>query len=155
SVTLEQAREDMKSVNAGLAAAYPDVNNNIKANIISLKDEMVGDIRPVLLVLLGAVGFVLLIGCVNIANLLLARSLSRHREFSVRVALGACQARIVRQLLTESVLLSVIGGVLGLAIAKWGTVAALAAAPSGSFMPVVPRVEEIGLDVRVLVFTLS
>ena len=154
-VTLEQAGADMKGVNAGLAEAYPDINNNIKANIITLKDEMVGDIRPVLLVLLGAVGFVLLIGCVNIANLLLARSLSRHREFSVRVALGACQARIVRQLLTESMLLSVIGGVLGLAIAKWGIVAALAAAPSGSFMPVVPRGEEIGLDVRVLVFTLS
>jgi predicted permease len=154
-VTLEQAREDIKSVNAGLAAAYPDVNNNIKASIITLKDEMVGDIRPVLLVLLVAAGFVLLIGCVNIANLLLARSLSRHREFSVRVALGACQARIIRQLLTESVLLSMIGGVLGLAFAKWGTVAALAAAPSGSFMPLVPRIEEIGLDVRVLVFTLS
>ena len=154
-VTLEQAREDMKRVNAGLAAAYPDVNANIKANIVPMKEHIVGQIRPVLLILLGAVGFVLLIACVNVANLLLARSTSRQREFSIRAALGAGQTRIVRQLLIESVFLSVIGGVLGLAIAKWGTVAALAAAPKGSFMPTIPRAEEIGLDFRVVLFTFS
>jgi len=153
-VTLQQAREDMKRVNAGLAAAYPDINSNIKSTIISLKDEMVGDVRPVLLLLLGAVGFVLLIACVNVANLLLARSTARQREFSIRAALGAGSGRILRQLLTESVLLAVLGGVLGLVVAKWGTAAALAAAPRSSFAPTIPRAEDIGLDVRVLLFAL-
>jgi len=148
-VTLEQARDDMKRVNAGLAASYPDIDADIKANIIPLKEEMVGDMRPVLLVLFGSVGFVLLIACVNVANLLLARSTGRRREFSVRVALGAGRAQIVRQLLTESVLLALIGGTLGLIVAKWGTSAALAAVPR-----TVPRAEDIGLDPQVLLFTL-
>jgi predicted permease len=152
-VTLEQARQDMKRVNAGLAATYPDIDANIKSTIKTLKEEITGEIRPVLLVLLGAVGFVLLIACVNVANLLLARSTARQREFSIRAALGAGQTRILRQWLTESVVIAVIGGALGLALAKWGVVAALAAAPSGSFMPTIPRAEEIGLDTRVLLFT--
>ncbi len=148
-ITLAQARDDMKRVNAGLADAYPNVDGNIKANIIPLKDEIVGDMRSALLVLLGAVGFVLLIACVNVANLLLARSTARQREFSVRAALGASQIRILRQLLTESVLLSALGGVFGLILAKWGTTAALVAVPE-----TVPRAEEIGLDFRVLLFTI-
>jgi predicted permease len=149
-VTLAQARDDMKRVNAGLADAYPNVDGNIKANIIPLKDNIVGDMRPALLVLLGAVGFVLLIACVNVANLLLARSTARQREFSVRAALGAGQIRILRQLLTESVLLSALGGGFGLILAKWGTVAALVAVPE-----TVPRAEEIGLHLPVLLFTIS
>ena len=148
-VTLAQARDDMKRVNAGLADAYPNVDGNIKANIISLKDNIVGDMRPALLVLLGAVGFVLLIACVNVANLLLARSTARQREFSVRAALGAGQIRILRQLLTESVLLSALGGGLGLILARWGTAAALVAVPE-----TVPRAEEIGLDFPVLLFSI-
>ena len=140
----------MKRVNAGLADAYPNVDGNIKANIIPLKDNIVGDMRPALLVLLGAVGFVLLIACVNVANLLLARSTARQREFSVRAALGAGQIRILRQLLTESVLLSALGGGFGLILAKWGTVAALVAVPE-----TVPRAEEIGLHLPVLLFTIS
>ena len=148
-VTLQLAREDLQHLNAGLAAAYPDINANIKANIISLKDEIVGEMRSVLLVLLGAVGFVLLISCVNVANLLLARSTARQREFSVRAALGAGHARIFRQLITENLLLSLIGGVLGLMLAKWGTAAAIVAVPQS-----IPRAEEIGLDLRVLLFTL-
>jgi predicted permease len=148
-VTLEQARDDMQRVNAGLAAAYPDIDAGITASISPLKEEIVGDMRPVLLVLFGAVGFVLLIACVNVANLLLARSTGRRREFSIRVALGAGRPQIVRQLLTESVLLALVGGALGLIVAKWGTSAALAAVPR-----TVPRAEDIGLDTLVLLFTL-
>jgi len=147
-VSVDQARADMQRVNRGLAAAYPDINADIKANIVPLKEEIVGDMRPVLIVLLGAVAFVLLIACVNVANLLLARSSVRQREFAVRVALGAGQVRIIRQVLTESILLALAGGTLGLILAKWGTVAALAAVPRS-----VPRAEEIGLDTRVLLFT--
>jgi predicted permease len=148
-VTLAQACDDMKRVNAGLADAYPNVDGNIKANIIPLKDNIVGDMRPALLLLLGAVGFVLLIACVNVANLLLARSTARQREFSVRAALGAGRIRILRQLLTESVLLSALGGGFGLILARWGTAAALAAVPE-----TVPRAEEIGLNFPVLLFTI-
>jgi predicted permease len=114
-----------------------------------LKDNIVGDMQPALLVLLGAVGFVLLIACVNVANLLLARSTARQREFSIRAALGAGQTRILRQLLTESVLLSALGGVFGLILAKWGTAAALVAVPEA-----VPRADEIGLHLPVLLFTI-
>ena len=146
-VSLAQARDDMQRVNAGLAEAYPDINAHIKSTIFTLKDAIVGNTRSVLLVLLGAVCFVLLIACVNVANLLLARSTARQREFSVRVALGAAQGRLLRQVLTESVLMALIGGALGLLLAKWGTGAAIAAIPRG-----VPRAEEIGLDLRVLAF---
>ncbi len=148
-VTLEQARADMDRVSRDLAAAYPDINTGRKAYIISMKDEMVGDMGPVLLVLLGAVVFVLLISCVNVANLLLARSTSRQHEFAVRIALGAGQHRVIRQLLTESILLALIGGTLGLVLAKIGTQAAMALTPRS-----LPRAEEIGLDLRVLLFTL-
>ncbi|HEY2499452.1 MAG TPA: ABC transporter permease [Candidatus Angelobacter sp.] len=147
-VTLDQAREDMLRVSRDLAAAYPDIDSDKKANIISLKDEMVGDMGPILLVLLGAVGFVLLISCVNVANLLLARSTSRQQEFAIRIALGAGHQRVIRQLLTESLLLALIGGALGLLVAKFGTAAALAAVPR-----TLPRAEDIGLDTRVLLFT--
>jgi predicted permease len=149
-VTLQQAREDMSRVSHNLTAAYPDVNSGKKANVLSLKDEMIGDMRPILFVLLGAVAFVLLISCVNVANLLLARSTARQNEFAIRIALGAGQHRVIRQLLTESLLLSLIGGALGLLIAKFGTAAALAAVPR-----TLPRAEDIGLDLRVLLFTFA
>jgi predicted permease len=147
-VTLQQAREDMDRVSHELAVAYPDIDSTRQANLISLKDEIVGDMRPILIVLLVAVAFVLLISCGNVANLQLARSTSRQQEFAIRLALGAEQSRVIRQLLTESILLSLIGGALGLFLAKMGTKAALATIPEG-----MPRANDIGLDVPVLLFS--
>ena len=148
-MTIEQARADMDSITRNLAAAYPDSDKGIGAKLVPLKQQIVGDVRPYLLVLLGAVGFVLLIACVNVANLLLARSTSRVREFAIRTALGAGQGRIVLQLLTESLLIALIGGLLGVFLAALGTRAALGALPAA-----LPRAEEIGLDIRVLLFTI-
>jgi predicted permease len=149
-VTLQQARLDMKQVTDNLAAQYPTVDKGIGAYIIPLKQDIVGNIRPALLMLFGAVGFVLLIACVNVASLMLARSMSRSKEFAVRVALGATRARVVRQLLTESMVLSVAGGVLGVMIAAWGTQAMVALLPQ-----TLPRAEDISLDGHVLLFTLA
>jgi predicted permease len=149
-ITLAQARADMDGVAENLARAYPDVDKNSGVTVHSLKQDMVGDVAPLLYVLLGAVGFVLLIACVNIANLLLARSTGRTREFAIRAALGASRGRMVRQLLTESVLLSFAGGVIGLILAAWGTRAAIAILPQA-----LPRASNVGLDARVLIFTLG
>ncbi|MGB7025503.1 MAG: ABC transporter permease [Candidatus Acidiferrales bacterium] len=149
SVTLAQARDDMDRVARNLAAAYPDVDKDLGIGVIPLKQEMVQNIQPFLLVLLAAVGFVLLIACVNVANLLLARSSARAREFAIRVALGASQARVIRQLLAESVLLAFAGGALGLLLASWGTSAALSVLPS-----TLPRANDVRIDPRVLLFTL-
>ncbi len=149
-VTLQQADADMSSVAAHLAETYPEVDKNSGVTLISSKENLVGDIRPFLLVLLGAVGFVLLISCVNVANLLLARATGRTREFAIRTALGANRTRIARQLLTESVLLALAGGAFGILFASWGTSAAIKILPDA-----LPRAEEIHLDMRVLLFTLA
>lgn len=149
-VTIEQAAADMRTVTDNLAAAYPDANKGIGATLIPLKQWLVGGVRSSLLVLFASVGFVLLIACVNVANLLLARSTGRTREFAIRAELGASHRRVLRQLLTESVVLSLAGGALGLLLASLGTRAALSVLPTA-----LPRAEEIGLDTRVLLFTLA
>ena len=149
-VSLAEARSDMELVGKHLADAYPASNGGLGIVLFPLKEDRVGDVRPMLFVLLGAVGFVLLIACANVANLLLARSTGRTREFAIRAALGAGQARVVRQLLTESVLLALAGGAIGLAFAHWGLEAVLAALPKA-----LPRTDEIALDWHVLAFTLG
>ena len=149
-VTLAQAQADLDNVMRKLADTYPDANRGNGAALIPLKERLVGDVRLILWMLSGAVGFVLLIACVNVSNLLLARSTGRTREFAIRAALGAGQWRLLRQLMTESILLALAGGGLGLLFAALGTRAALSVLPTA-----LPRADEIGLDARVLLFTLG
>ena len=128
-VTPRQARAELNSINAGLAAAYPQENGTIQVVMVPLRDRIVGQIEPLLLVLFGAVGFVLLIACANVTNLLLARSSGRRREFSIRASLGAPRSRLISQLLVESMMLAAAGGALGLLLAEWGTALLIAAIP--------------------------
>jgi len=149
-VTLQQARADMDTISQRLAETYPDADKGTGIALLPLKQDVVGDIQPFLLVLLAAVAFVLLIACVNVANLLLARSTGRLREFAIRAALGARQGRVIRQLLTESLVLSCAGGGLGLLLAAWGTQAAIRLIPEA-----LPRAQSVHVDARVLIFTLA
>jgi predicted permease len=147
-ITVDQAQADMNVVARDLATAFPVADKEVGITLVSMKDDMVGNIQPFLLVLVAAVGFLLLIACANVANLLLARSLGRSREFAIRAALGAGHLRIVRQLLTESVLLAGLGGTLGILFAFGATKAVLNILPG-----ILPRAEEISLDGRVLLFS--
>ncbi len=149
-VTEAQAQADMDAVARNLAEAYPDANKGSGVTMVPLKTDVVGNARGTLLVLLGAVAFVLLIACANVSNLLLARSTGRTREFAIRLSLGASPWRVIGQLLTESVILGIAGGVLGLALAK----AALVMLLKG-LADAIPRTDEIALDSRVLLFTAS
>jgi ABC-type antimicrobial peptide transport system permease subunit len=146
---LAQARADMDVVARNLATAFPIADKGAGITLISMKDDMVGNVRPALLILLGAVGFLLLIACANVANLLLARSMSRSREFAIRAALGAGRMRLVRQLLAESIVLASVGGVLGLLFAFGAVKVVLHTLPD-----TLPRAREIALDGRALTFTI-
>jgi putative ABC transport system permease protein len=148
-LTVEQARAEVNALSARLKPLYPGYKKNWVVNIAPMQELMTGDIKPTLLMLLGAVGFVLLIACGNVANLLLSRALARQREMAIRAALGASRWRVIRQLLTESVLLALIGASLGLLLAS-SIVDALSHLTAVSL----PRIQEIRLDLRVLGFAL-
>lgn len=149
SVSLDQAQAEMRSIEEGLARQYPDVDAGCSAKIVGLRDQLVGDISTTLWTLLAAVVFVLLIACTNVANLLLARAGTREKEIALRAAVGANPGRLVRQLLTESVLLGLAGGLLGLLLAEGSILLLKRMGPAS-----LPRLEEIAIDWRVLAFTL-
>jgi putative ABC transport system permease protein len=149
-VTLAQANADLSRIAAELAAAYPSTNAQVGVAVRSLLDDYVGDVRQMLWVLLASAMLVLTIACANIANLLLARSGARAREVAMRLALGAGRWRIIRQLLTENLLLAVAGGSLGVVLGRWGTTALSSVASR-----TLPRMDDTALDWRVLGFTLA
>jgi putative ABC transport system permease protein len=147
-VTLAQARAEMDAIARQLENQFPDANTDMGINLVAMQDNLVSDVRPILLLLVAAVVLVLLIGCANVANLLLARATDRAKEVSIRSALGASRLRLVRQMLTESVLLALIGGVLGVLLAAWAVPALLALSP-----PDISDFKHIGLNLEVLTFS--
>src|SRR5256885_2615105 len=149
-IDLKQAQTRLSAINAQLARQFPETNKGWDVFLSTLHERLVGEVKPSLLALLGAVGFVLLIACANVANLLLARSAARQKEIAIRAAMGASRTRVLRQMLTESILLSAIGGIAGLVLSIWLTDLLMSMLPEGA-----PRLEQIGIDYRVLTFALG
>jgi putative ABC transport system permease protein len=149
-VSLEQAQTQISAINAQLAKQFYETNKGWDTHMWILHERMVREVKPSLLAILGAVGLVLLIACANVANLLLARSAARQKEIAIRAAMGATRGRVLRQMLTESILLSVIGGIAGLLLSIWLTDLLMSMIPDGT-----PRPEHIGVDYRVLTFALG
>jgi len=150
NATLDQAQAGMNVLASQLQQQYPKTNSDRGANVVALHQQLVGNVQPYLRVLFAAVGFVLLIACANVASLLLARVAGRHKEVAIRMAIGATRWRLIRQLLTESILLSTMGGLAGLVLAYWETEVLVALTP-----PDVPRLGEIGLHAPVFAWTLG
>ena len=149
-ITVEQARTEISVIAGRLEQQHPQTNKHIGAYVVSITDEIVGGIRPTLFMIFGAVIFVLLVACANVANLLLARSTVRYKEITIRTAIGAVRGQLIRQLLTESMVLALLGGVLGLLLAFWGTDLVAAAGSK-----INPMFQGIRVDLRVLGFTLG
>src|SRR5438067_3356710 len=149
--TQGQAQAEMNSITANLAAAYPQENGAIRAVLVPLRDRIVGQVQPLLLILFGAVGFVLLIACANVMNLFLVRTAGRRREFNIRAALGAGRARLISQLLVESVMLAAAGGLLGLLFAQWGTSLLIALIPE-MLLASTPFLRDAHANLAVLAF---
>jgi predicted permease len=150
NVDLKQAQTRVSAINAQLDKQFHETNKGWDATLWTLHERLVREVKPSLLALLGAVGLVLLIACANVANLLLARSAARQKEIAIRAAMGASRSRVLRQMLTESILLSAIGGIAGLVLSIWLTDVLLSMLPEGA-----PRLEQIGVDYRVLTFALG
>jgi putative ABC transport system permease protein len=149
-VSREQAQAEITQISAALERAYPATNEKRSVEVALLNDELLGNIRPALLVILAAVGLVLLIACANVANLLLAQAEKRQREVAIRLALGASKSRLIRQLITEGMLLSIAGAALGVVLSRWGVDALLAASPV-----TFPTFATVKLDATVVLFTLG
>ncbi|HYW30315.1 MAG TPA: ABC transporter permease, partial [Gemmatimonas sp.] len=152
-VSVEQAQRELDALTKRSLDLYPrayPASMGYAANVVTMHDEIVGDVKPALLILLGAVGLVLLIACANVANLLLARGEARQREIAVRLALGAGRGRIIRQLLTESTVLSIMSAIAGTALAWWATKALIAISPDS-----IPRVADVRIDATVCLVTLA
>ena len=150
NVDLKQAQTRVSAINAQLDKQFHETNKGWDVSLWTLHERLVREVKPSLLALLGAVGLVLLIACANVANLLLARSAARQKEIAIRAALGASRARVLRQMLTESILLSAIGGIAGFVLSIWLTDVLMSILPEGA-----PRLEQIGIDYRVLTFALG
>jgi putative ABC transport system permease protein len=149
-IDLKQAQTRLSAINAQLAKQFQETNKGWDVFLSTLHERLVREVKPSLLALLGAVGFVLLIACANVANLLLARGAARQKEIAIRAAMGASRTRVLRQMLTESILLSAIGGIAGLVLSIWLTDLLMSMLPEGA-----PRLEQIGIDYRVLTFALG